>query len=144
LTIIKASSVDDVMPPAPSWLGERAAEKWRVVWPLLEHSRVNPQLHGDLVAMYCQAYADLRDSCDHIARSGSVVKDKNDRVVSNPFVEIRDTAMRQMIDIGKTLGLSPDCSVSWSDYAPTGQEIYDDPTDAGDAGSHHAVADEQH
>jgi len=143
MAIIQAINVDDVVPPAPSWLKGRASDKWVGLWSLFDRSRINPKVHSDLVALYCQAYSDFLEACDQISQRGLIVKDKNDRVVPNPFVEIRDTAMRQIIDIGKTIGLSPDCSVSWNDYAPTGQEIHDEiPASTGER-SDADVADEQ-
>jgi phage terminase small subunit len=49
------------------------------------------------------------------------------------FVEIRDTAMRQMMDLGERIGLTP--APSWDDFAPMAPEKQDDgQSSAGDAG----------
>jgi phage terminase small subunit len=55
-------------------------------------------------------------------------------VIPNPYVVIRDTAMRQMMDLGDRLGLTP--GPSWGDFAPMAPEKYDDNNrPAGDAGN---------
>ena len=61
-------------------------------------------MHGDVVAMYCQAYSDYREANNYIADRGAIVKDDTCRVFTNPFVPVRDAAVRQMTDLGKTLG----------------------------------------
>jgi P27 family predicted phage terminase small subunit len=119
---------DDVL--APTWLKPLGQEKWRELWAVLGPT------DGDLVAMYCQAYADFREACDHIGRAGAIVKGPDDRVMPNPYVSIRDAAMRQMTELGKLLGLSP-MAVSWEDFAPMVPRSDED----GEPGT---VADEQH
>jgi hypothetical protein len=56
-------------------------------------------------------------------------------VVPNPYVEIRDTAMRQMTSIGKQLGLTPESTpLRWEDYAPMVRRSDYDEKPSGDAG----------
>jgi phage terminase small subunit len=49
------------------------------------------------------------------------------RVLTNPYVAVRDAAVKQMTITGKALGLSPDSfQVSWTDYAPTARNLTHD------------------
>jgi hypothetical protein len=50
--IVQAADVNDVVPGAASWLKGVALEKWNAIWPLLELTRINPEIHGDIAAMY--------------------------------------------------------------------------------------------
>jgi P27 family predicted phage terminase small subunit len=135
MALLKAAHVEDVVPKAPRWLKDRALDKWQELWgSLLDRNHISPTVHGDLVALYCESYGSFREAVEKLASMGSLVKDKNDRVVPNPYVDIRDTAMRQMTDIGERLGLMPSAGVRYSDFAPTAQEPSNDRTDTGDAG----------
>jgi phage terminase small subunit len=105
-----AKSVD--VPSAPSWLKGAALEKWMLLWQILDPSRVKPALHSDVVALYCQAYADFREAVE----KSEIARDNRDRTM----MELRNSAMRQMIDLGIILGLSPDGDhLEWDDFAPT-------------------------
>jgi len=108
VTLLTARNVEDVVPAAPEWLGERASAKWVKLWLLLDRECISPELHGDIVAMYCQAYADFREACDVVNAKGPIIKDDRERIVANPYVQVRDLAARQMAELGKTLGLRPD------------------------------------
>jgi P27 family predicted phage terminase small subunit len=121
-SLLKANSVEDVVPTAPEWLKGFALEKWQALWPVLDHEMIKPELHGDLVAMYCQAFSDFREACNYIGVKGVIVKDDEGRVLTNPYVAVRDAAVKQMTITGKALGLSPDSfQVSWTDY---GEELH--------------------
>jgi P27 family predicted phage terminase small subunit len=87
-----------------------------------------PELHGDIVAMYCQAYSDFREACAYIGVKGAIVKDDSGKVFTNPYVPVRDAAVKQMVLIGSKLGLGPDDNfqVSWDDYAPTARSLTHD------------------
>ena len=131
MALLKATNVDDVAPKAPLWLKDRALDKWYELWGgLLDRNHLDPRIHGDLVALYCESYGNFREAVEKLASMGALVKDKNDRVVPNPYVDIRDTAMRQMTDIGERLGLTPSASVRWQDYAPKAQEQSHEPSTA--------------
>lgn len=148
-------------PPAPSYLKGSALEKWHELWTILEPTRVKPALHGDVVAAYCQSYAEFSKAIEHIATAGPVIKheekfyDREGKVVrveetavENPFVPVRDTALRQMMELGKLLGLRPD-SPSWPLPDPVDAagdeeeetamlvESDDRQSDAGNAGTTH-------
>jgi P27 family predicted phage terminase small subunit len=142
--ILRADSVEDVVPTAPEWLRGFALEKWQALWPVLDHEMIKPELHSDLVAMYCQAFSDFREACNYIGVKGVIVKDDEGRVLTNPYVAVRDAAVKQMTITGKALGLSPDSfQVPWDDYAPTARTFTHDgegtgaelPTDGGQSAS---------
>jgi P27 family predicted phage terminase small subunit len=133
--ILRADSVEDVVPTAPEWLRGFALEKWQALWPVLDHEMIKPELHSDLVAMYCQAFSDFREACNYIGVKGVIVKDDEGRVLTNPYVAVRDAAVKQMTITGKALGLSPDSfQVSWDDYAPTARNLTHDGESTGAGG----------
>jgi P27 family predicted phage terminase small subunit len=110
-----------VIPAAPGWIesNPRAHDRWLSLWPTLDRSRIDPVKHGDTVGAYCQAYADFREASEKIASLGLVVREpvggRSDafRVIQNPYVAVREAALRQMTELAKVLGIRPDAA-TWS------------------------------
>src|SRR5262249_52391459 len=107
----------DLTPKGPEWLKGRALEKWAAIWPVLDRTRVNPEMHSDIVAAYCQAYADFVRASEVL---GSI--DLYESRPSKALVDMRDSAVRQMGELGKMIGLRPD--VPFMPYEPiVGEKI---------------------
>lgn len=65
------------------------------------------------MAIYCEAYGSFCEASEKIATQGFLLK-SGERVVPNPFVAVRDTAVRTMLDLAPELGLSPSVShMTW-------------------------------
>jgi P27 family predicted phage terminase small subunit len=94
------------IPEPPGWLQGEALLKWTELWSVLERTQIKPEMHSDMVAMYCQAYGDflkavlmLKDKGEHVVING--------KAQPNPYVEVKDSAFKQMSELGKALGLEP-------------------------------------
>lgn len=134
----------DQAPEAPEWLKSmpRAVEKWGVVWLALERTRVSFEAHGDFVAQYCIAYADMREAVERLSRSkliketrttgsGDKAKVTIEKLTVSPFQLIYTTATREMERLGRIIGLDPvnplDEARKFADYAEILRaEIYGD------------------
>src|SRR5215471_10858612 len=108
-----------VIPEAPSHIVGPALERWNAVWLEVDRTRVTLK-HVDSVALYCQAFATFTSASEAVNPFGPVVaKDKRAQV--SPYLAVRDNSMRVMMELGKTLGLSPDTVqvplACWEDYA---------------------------
>lgn len=120
-------------PEAPAWVKRvaRAHEKWEDVWLALEQTRVFVRQHGDLVAQYCIAWADMRDALERMQNSKLVAEKRMvgsgenakvvvEKVTVSPFYSIYKDALSTMDRIGLKIGLDPanplDEAKRFSDY----------------------------
>lgn len=140
------------IPDAPAYLKPfpRAVERWNELWSVMETSRINAKMHGDLVAAYCINYSDMREAMDKMAHSklvgdsklvgeGEKAKKITTNVRVSPYQAIFDKAVQNMERLGKQIGLDPENPLSrarpWSEYAEFLGDDDDDGTgNAGDAG----------
>jgi phage terminase small subunit len=58
----------------------------------------------------------MRDANEKMQTQGKLVRDKNDRVVPNPYVIVAEKATQQMTEIGRILGLVKSAS-AWDAVA---------------------------
>jgi P27 family predicted phage terminase small subunit len=102
--------METAVPDAPEWIKRnvRAHDRWRALWPILDRSRIKPELHSDYVCQYCVAYADIRDAQEKMDQMGKLVKDKQGRVTVNPYQVLYDAAVNKMAALGDMLGIRPD------------------------------------
>jgi P27 family predicted phage terminase small subunit len=94
------------MPQPPNWLTDTAKKRWGVLYPTLDKNRVRDGAL-DTLAQYCQTYSDWRDAVEQLQK-GVVLKDGLGRIVENPYVKVRDSALKNMAELGKALGIRPD------------------------------------
>jgi P27 family predicted phage terminase small subunit len=99
-------AVDDLA--APEFLSPEAARKWQEWAPKLARNRLFTDLDTDLLAMYCEAYAEWRDAMDQLEKYGKIVKSpKSGYPVPNPYVAIRNTSESTMRSIASEFGMGP-------------------------------------
>lgn len=83
------------------------------MWAVVDRARVTPERHADSVLIYCQAYGSYYEANEKITATGPL-KMSGDRIITDHFVAIRDTAAKTMLDLGPDLGLSPGTGrMSW-------------------------------
>ena len=100
-----SSPVTRPAPSPPTWLSKQAQEKWTQIWLAIDPARVKPELHADSVAIYCQAFGSYCEANEKINAMGPLSK-SGDRIITNPYVAIRDTAAKTMLGLSPELGLS--------------------------------------
>lgn len=144
--------MDTAIPAVPGWLKKntRACERWGEIWSVLERTRIRPAMHGDFVAQYCVAYADMRDALEHLER-GKLVAEKRtvgvgdkakttvEKVTVSPYQSVYDNATRNMERLGRMIGLDPtnplEATRTLADYADNLRDIGEDEDDDVDDGT---------
>lgn len=96
------------VPECPEHLDEAAREEWYRVVGDLHSSGVLTRVDRAVLAAYCSCYALWADAEAKIQKSGVLLKDKDaEKVYVNPYVHVRNNALRQMHAFASELGMSP-------------------------------------
>jgi P27 family predicted phage terminase small subunit len=76
--------------------------------PLLARNNVFSEMDVDLLAIYCEAHATYLRAHAIIEEKREIVKSpKSGYPVANPYVAIRNTAAKTMMDIMSEFGMGP-------------------------------------
>jgi P27 family predicted phage terminase small subunit len=95
-------------PPCPRWLHPEAKAEWRRVVPELERLGLLSIVDRAALAVYCQAWARLRDAEAAIDLYGSILKAKaSDYIQVSPYVTIARINAQLVRAFGAEFGLSP-------------------------------------
>ena len=95
----------EMLPKPPKWIVGVALERWDQIWTVVDRERVRPEIHADSVAIYCQAYSSFCEANENINAIG-LVNEIGNRIIANPYVAIRATAAKTMLELAPDLGLS--------------------------------------
>jgi phage terminase small subunit len=134
-------------PDPPRHLSIDAAIKWFETWSRLDHNHFDACRDGDVLAEYCEAWADIREAAREIEKLEQISKTKTgtvtsaqDSIETSRLNEQLAAAMDRFDQAGEELGLSlcaPE-SIQWSydDYIsvlqPLPQELADEDNKAAD------------
>ncbi len=112
-------------PAAPSWLDTAARNVWRRLAPELHRLGLLTGLDRDLLALYCVELADYIRALKELRRLPAVVvngggrtttrkrngdveeKTTRGQLVPNPWLAVRNHALKNLTRLGSELGLSP-------------------------------------
>lgn len=94
------------VPPAPIWLGDRAAQMWDHVAPWLVESRILTDTDVHNLEIFCVAYQRWREAQDDITKNGIVVMGARQEI-KNPACTVANESLRQINTFGAALGLDP-------------------------------------
>lgn len=86
--------------PSNKPLSPIANQRWAILAENIDPSQ------GDLLAVYCEAYADWTEASERVATGGRLVKDARGKVTPSPWLTIRDHAAIVMERLGATLNLA--------------------------------------
>lgn len=92
--------------PPPEWLGEKAKEKWRDVFPLFDRRGVVTELDLDALSIYCDAWQQLHEA-DAIVKQGAYFETEKGYVGVHPACQRRAQAIATIRKMGEQLGLTP-------------------------------------
>lgn len=95
-------------PTCPEWLGDIARAKWFELLGVL--TKVPGLLRsgdGEALALYCEAYEEMRLAQDAINQEGMIVTSEKGGRYQHPAVGIKNRAIQRMGRIGALFGLSP-------------------------------------
>ena len=93
-------------PEPPSCFGALARRRWDEIWASVDRERVRPEVHGDVVMVYCQAYVGFCEAQEWINAAGAQATDGS-KALANLYA-IRDRSAKTMLKLAPELGLSPD------------------------------------
>jgi P27 family predicted phage terminase small subunit len=108
-------------PRCPDWLHPEARKKWKQLAPELARLGLLTIVDGDVLAAYCQCFAELKAANDAITAEGRFVKvggtalEKKDGTVEqvgyqlqpHPAVAMQRSALQQLKSFAALFGLDP-------------------------------------
>lgn len=94
-------------PACPAWLADEAKKKWRALVPELERLGLLTVVDGDALAVYCEAWASFRKSCETLAEDGETFTTDKGYVGPHPAIAIRNAARQTIKSFASLFGLDP-------------------------------------
>jgi len=101
---------DNDIPVPPDLLHPIAVECWNNFWRHVDHETIKPSFHGNIVAAYCAEYAIWCQACVSVNKLGLIVRTGNKTKI-HPLLKVRDRAAKNMIRIGRKIGLEPGIAI---------------------------------
>lgn len=96
------------IPKKPVFLKKEAAKEWKRITPILAQMKCISQADMALVAAYCFEWGLYVTLCKEIKTVGDMIETTiNGHKISNPLVNIRNRAFKNMKEIATEFGLSP-------------------------------------
>lgn len=95
------------IPTPPAVLSGQALIEWRRVTRILHDMGLLTRADTDVVALYCQALAQWKDSTKHVKDEGAVIMTKSGYPIQNPHLSVANRCSRDMQRLQAELGLTP-------------------------------------
>jgi P27 family predicted phage terminase small subunit len=99
--------LESALPTAPEHLSAAAKAKWAALAPELHQSGLLTRVDGDMLAVYCSAWADLAGLELQLHRYGMMLRGKDGTPYPNPYFYMRNKAANIVHKFGIELGMSP-------------------------------------
>ena len=90
----------------PSWIDSYARRQWTRVLPTLP-SRLITDADVDMLALYCQAIADIRRYRVYLRRAGETYTTSTGRLAARPEIAMLAKARSDAVKLSNLLGLNP-------------------------------------
>jgi phage terminase small subunit len=81
------------VPVAPESFGDVATQRWREIWQSLNQQPSQSTL--DIATMHCAAYAEFVEA-NRMISSTNIAWTRDERLIENPYIAIRDRAYAVM------------------------------------------------
>ena len=92
----------------PAHLSPEAANKWPDMVEMLSRNHVFTEMDIDMLAVYCEAFAEWVEAKDKLADIGKIVRSpKSGYPVPSPYVSIKNNAEKTMQNGMAEFGMSP-------------------------------------
>jgi P27 family predicted phage terminase small subunit len=110
----------------PDHLSGEARKEWKRVTAAMEKAgRLDAADRGTLAA-YCSTWATYTEADTKVKEGGLVVKTKSGNIIANPYLGVRNTALKMLVRQAAELGLTPrsrgDSAPPVDDAPPPGLE----------------------
>jgi P27 family predicted phage terminase small subunit len=93
-------------PRCPTWLDREAKAKWKALVPELDRLGLLTVVDGDVLAAYCQAYAEFRQATETLRGEGRYIS-VGTQMQSHPAVAQQRSAWQHIKAFSALLGLDP-------------------------------------
>lgn len=94
-------------PTRPDFLTSRAAAKWDELVPELEAAHLLSRLDGELLAIFCQAWADWIEAELAVRGASPVIDTMLGNLVVSPWRTVANQHRKELLRLAVELGLSP-------------------------------------
>ena len=95
------------MPTKPAWLSPAASGEWDRVADNLVADGLISRVDADVLAIYCETFAEYLDVAATITREGRTSKSPSGRIVVNPAHRIYDKAAARLLRLSSKMGMTP-------------------------------------
>ncbi len=109
-------------PECPQWLNEEAQAHWHRLADELARLGLLSILDGDVLALYCQSWAEYRWATEVLQREGRVFFTRSGYLVQHPLCSIQRAALKSLTTLGEKLGLTPEARARLS-VSPPSEEV---------------------
>ena len=92
---------------APDYLSDAAKQKWPGMVEMLSRNGVFTEMDVNLLALYCEAFADWRLARDAFAEHGKVFVAESGYQSISPWVAMEKQCVKVMMDIMNAFGMGP-------------------------------------
>ena len=94
-------------PDKPDWLSDYASEEWDRVEEILDEAGLLTRADGAVLAMYCQAMSDYRETREIVEEEGWTEVTEKGNTIQHPVVGAMNKAWDRVMKSAAKLGLSP-------------------------------------
>src|SRR5262245_54055951 len=84
-------------PKCPSWLDAVAKSKWKQLVPELDALGLLTVVDGDMLAAYCQAFAEFKEATGQLRREGRTCTAGTGGLKAHPAVSMQRSAWEAMV-----------------------------------------------
>jgi len=94
-------------PVCPAWLDDEAKKKWRKLVPELDRLRLLTVVDGDVLAAYCQAWAEFKWATEVMQKEGRTGTRGTGGSAPHPAVAMQRSAWKAIKEFASLFGLDP-------------------------------------
>jgi P27 family predicted phage terminase small subunit len=95
------------IPDCPEWLDDVAKAKWDALVPELDRLGLLTVVDGDVLACYCQAWAEFQEATEILQSEGRTCEGGSGGTKMHPAVTMQRTAWKAIRDFAALFGLDP-------------------------------------
>lgn len=94
-------------PNPPSYFNKWALSEWSVVWVFLSEYKLATMVDVSLVCAYCREMGLYHECCTELEKQGLVTSTPSGRKVTNPLVEVGNSALKNAERLANQFGFTP-------------------------------------
>jgi P27 family predicted phage terminase small subunit len=95
------------IPKPPAVMGKAALVEWKRLAPMLARDGLMSDRFRDILAVYCETWAEYWDHKKAIAKTGPTIVAGNGTEIPNPRVAMKDKCQGHLLKYERELGMTP-------------------------------------